>query len=109
MAAPQSAGDLRHQITIDELELLTASFNFEPYYADKGVCMTYIGLIQHVRSILTCGVRRPFGSTHKLKIIYEDGRGMELWKKVDAIGNVTRAVFDHLVADGQLPQGTIAD
>lgn len=91
---PVSIGDLTNQIQIDELELASVSFNFEPERSDFGTAILSIVLVHRL-------------SGHKTNVVYNDESALMFWKQIDAGGAVEKAVFDKLLSDKKLPDGTL--
>jgi hypothetical protein len=93
LAKPFIVGDIHNQHEIDELELASISFNFEPAYADKGHANMSVVLVHRK-------------SDYKANVVYrEDASALELWKLLNARHGLAEQIIDKLIADGKLPAG----
>jgi hypothetical protein len=91
---PITVGDIAHQITIDCLQVVSLSFNWEPYYAKDG------------NAILSVRLKHP-SSGYTVTVTYEDAAAFDFWKDKDAAALLRNDVLAKLMADGKLPPGAL--
>jgi len=92
--SPVEVGDLVNPVSVDELEIIAISLNFDPYYAEDK---------QKPRAILSI-VLLHRASGYKQPITYEDASALEFCNQVK--DSLKTAVWQKLSADKKLPNGT---
>lgn len=96
LTPPMHVGDLVGGITVDQLQLVSVSINFDTVYASKG------------NAILSVILLHP-SSGWKHNIVYQDASALTFWNStMDANSACSNAIFQKLIADGKLPAGTLA-
>jgi argininosuccinate synthase len=91
---PVKIGDPFNPITITQMQLASIAINFENHYAGQGKAILSIVLEDLV-------------SGYKQNIVYESPDAMQFWLAQEA--SLEQAVFDKLIADQKLPQGTLSN
>lgn len=95
LSNPIAVGDLTNPITVDQLQLISISLNFEPLYQSAGKAILSVRLIHPT-------------SGYVVNVTYQDATALDFWNtKMNAAGAVETLVLNKLRADGKLPNGTI--
>jgi hypothetical protein len=93
LATPVQVGDLNNQITVSSLKLISFSFNFEDEYANAGVAVLSIRLVDPV-------------SGFPVNIVFQDKASLTMANTLET--NYGQALFNKLIASGKLPAGTLS-
>jgi hypothetical protein len=95
LAMPMTVGDLANRISIDQLELVSISLNFEPFYTGQATPIAILSIVLLHRA-----------SGWKETITYQDGSALAFWTAHAPV--LEAAILAKLMADAKLPAGTVA-
>jgi hypothetical protein len=93
VATPLTVGDLVNRITVNSLQITSLWYSSTPDLAPSGTGELEITLTDPATGWQT-------------KVSYQDASVLTMWQMIG--DNVAQALFAKLIADGNLPPGTVA-
>lgn len=94
LANPVQVGDLTNPITVDSLEVGSFSMNFEPSISDSGNAILSVVLVHRA-------------SGYKMNIVYQNADALAFWTERESV--LGTDIFNKLISDGKLPNGSLSE